>query len=213
MNLCSKIPAMAAGLLFATSIAHAQTFVNTDTLLLPGLPGHTAGPASIYPSTIVVSGLGGTIVDVNVTISSVTHSFSDDIDLLLVGPNGLNVMLMAGAGGSTSLQDAWFTFDDQAADFMPNTSPALVSGFYKPTSYRPLQGMPDPAPQGPYGSLLSVFNGTDPNGAWKLYAADDGAADTGQIEGWSIEFTVVPSPAALTVLAFGWLCGRSRRRT
>jgi hypothetical protein len=186
--------------------ACGETFVNNDTILIPG------GPGSIYPSIINVSGVLGVVSDLNVTVSSITHTFSDDLDILLVGPNGLNVMLMAGAGGSTVLVNAQFTFDDQAGQLMPNTLPPLISGTYQPSNYEPLQGMPLPAPQGPYGSLLSAFNGMNPNGQWKLYVADDGAGDTGSMQGWSLQFNVVPAPGALALFALACIkCSRRRR--
>ena len=201
-----------AGSLLFVSIAQAQVFVSNDSILLPaGAPGSTFGPASIYPLSITVSGLSGTIADLNVSVFDVSHTFSDDIDILLVGPNGANVMLMAGAGGSSVLSNFDFTFDDQALQMMPNTSPPLTAGTYLPSNYEPLQGMPLPAPAGPYGSSLSIFNGINPNGEWKLYVADDGSGDTGRMEGWSLEFTVVPAPSALGLLCAGVLYRRRRR--
>ena len=44
-----------------------------------------------------------------------------------------------------------------------------------------------PAPVGPYATALSVFNGTNPNGTWSLYVADDTAQDAGKVEGWSLQ--------------------------
>ncbi len=207
-----RIVALVAGLMLHASGVRGQTFTNNNLLLLPGTPGDTIGPASNYPSTIVVNGLGGVIADINVTIMGVSHTFADDIDILLVGPNGANVMLMAGAGGSTVLTNASFTFDDQALQFMPNTNPPLVSGTYLPSNYEPLQGMPLPAPQQPYGSLLSVFNGINPNGDWRLYVADDCSGDSGSIQGWSLEITLVPAPGALVAVIGVALLGCRKRR-
>lgn len=190
--------------------AYSQVFINNDTLLIPG--AGTFGPASIYPSTINVTGVQGVVSDLNVSVTNITHTFSDDLDILLVAPNGLNVMLMAGAGGSTMLTDADFTFDDQAAEMMPNTLPPIMSGTYKPSNYEPLQGMPLPAPQGPYGSLLSAFDGMNPNGIWKLYVADDGSGDSGSLKGWSLQFNTIPAPGALGFFVLSCLkCGRRRR--
>ena len=49
------------------------------------------------------------------------------------------------------------------------------------------------------GSALSVFDGTDPNGTWKLYVVDDAADDTGAITGgWSLHITTAdPAPPPL----------------
>ena len=47
-----------------------------------------AAVASPYPSTINVSGLGGTVTRVTVRLIGLSHTFPDDIDMLLVGPGG-----------------------------------------------------------------------------------------------------------------------------
>jgi uncharacterized repeat protein (TIGR01451 family) len=49
---------------------------------------------------------------------------------------------------------------------------------------------PSPGPgAGPFGSLLSAFNGVSPNGAWSLYVRDDNNVDSGVIlGGWCINF-------------------------
>ncbi|MCW9683546.1 calcium-binding protein, partial [Dolichospermum planctonicum UHCC 0167] len=44
-----------------------------------------------------------------------------------------------------------------------------------------------PAPEGPYNTDFSVFNGTNPNGEWRLYIVDDFFIDSGNVAGgWSI---------------------------
>jgi hypothetical protein len=85
------------------------------------------------------------------------------------------------------------TFDDVASEGLPDGT-NISSGTYKPSvgtagSFSgcpaPLS-FPDPAPAGPYGSSLSVFNGTNPNGTWKLYVIDDSANEAGTISGRSL---------------------------
>ncbi|MGB3310262.1 MAG: hypothetical protein WBG32_07955 [Nodosilinea sp.] len=53
---------------------------------------------------------------------------------------------------------------------------------------------------GPYDADLSVFKGTDPNGIWRLYVADDTDLDQGAIAaGWSL--TLTANPLSPTVAA------------
>src|SRR5215213_9170875 len=54
--------------------------------------------ASLYPSNITVSGLAGTIFQVKVTLTNLTHADPQNIDALLVGPNGKSVILMSDTG-------------------------------------------------------------------------------------------------------------------
>ena len=56
------------------------------------IPGPTStvgdGVASPYPLPISVSGLTGTVTDVNLVLPGLTHSGPGDLDVLLVGPGG-----------------------------------------------------------------------------------------------------------------------------
>ena len=61
-----------------------------------------ASPATPYPSNIAVAGLTGTITKVTVALNGVSHTFPDDIDVLLVGPGG-NLIIMSDVGGSTAI--------------------------------------------------------------------------------------------------------------
>jgi subtilisin-like proprotein convertase family protein len=187
----------------AASAATAATFSNNSGItfndggncdpstLEPLAPG-TATP---YPSSIEVSGLGSSVTDVNVTVSGLSHSFPDDIGLLLVSPAGQSVILMADNGGTVLSSSVNFTFDDAAPGGLPD-SEEPSSGTYKPSrGTNPSQGCNNPAsfpgtaPAGPYGSSLSVFNGTNPNGTWQLYVIDDTSGDTGSITSWSLDIS------------------------
>ncbi len=77
-----------------------------------------------------------------------------------------------------------------------NKSNVLTSGAFKPTVYTfvtsgsfPEAIAPNPSPPAaPYVNALSLFNGKDPNGSWKLYVVDDGTnGRAGNITGgWSL---------------------------
>lgn len=150
-----------------------------------------AGPASVYPSAIVVSGFVGTVGRLAVNLHGLSHTFPDDLDIVLVGPGGQKVVLMSDAGGDQrfAITHATLTFEDDAPRTLPYRS-EIASGTYRPTDFEPGETLPGPAPAGPYGTSLAVFNGTHPNGSWQLFVADDEARDGGRLAGgWSLSIT------------------------
>ena len=141
-----------------------------DTLI-PASGG--SGPASPYPSVVTFAGPPGEVVsDVDVDLGSVVHDRGEDLDLLLVGPQGQTSILMSDACGRVEL-DGGLGFDDEAAFSLPNEASPLCFAMARPTEYDPGDAFPAPAPAGPHPSLLSAFDYTDPTGDWKLYAVDD----------------------------------------
>jgi subtilisin-like proprotein convertase family protein len=159
------------------------------------------GPVGSYPSTIAVSGVVGVVSKVSVTLSNLSHTYPDDLDILLVGPNNSYAMLMSDAGGGNGLSDVTLTFDETAANSLPDRF-AISSGTYRTTDYDSADLLPLPAPAGPYATNLNVFENIDPNGTWSLYIFDDTFSDQGQLAGgWSIEITTVgridPQPSLL----------------
>lgn len=191
-------------------IARAQTFSNPAAITIPAF-----GTATPYPSAISVSGVGGTVSNITATLTGFSHTFPDDVDVLLVGPQGQNVALMFGAGDGTAANNLTFTFSDAAAGAIPNTG-ALSSGTYRPANYYPADVLSPPAPSAPYGTALSTFNGTDPNGTWRLYVQDKSPSNAGSISGgWSLTVTAVaapePSAAALAAVCLPALLLRKRR--
>lgn len=197
-------------LAFGVSVARAIQFSNPTPIAINSTT--TPHAASPYPSNISVSGLTGQITDVNVVLSNLSHTFPDDIDILLVGPGGQRMILMADAGSDADATNVTLTFDDQAANQVPQTNP-LFSGSQRPGNFEEdVDGcvgsgdtFPAPAPAGPYGSTLAVFNGLSGaalNGTWSLYVVDDCAQFTGQISGgWTLDILTSP-PTAVQVRSF-----------
>jgi subtilisin-like proprotein convertase family protein len=157
---------------------------NTAVISIPG-----SGMSSLYPSQIAVAGLPTNPIKVTVTLKGLSHTYPDDLDILLVGPRGQKIMLMSDAGGSADINNITLTFDDAAASKLPDNT-AILSGTFMPTDFATGENLPAPAPAGPYGTNLSAFNGLDPNGTWSLYVFDDAASDSGSMaDGWSLKFS------------------------
>jgi Domain of unknown function (DUF4214) len=182
--------------------ALAQTTFTNPTRITDG-GSQSPIPCTPYPSSIAVSGLPGSISKVTVTLNNVWVDYSPDANVLLVGPNGRAVMLLSDAPGNANnyIQNMTLTFDDEAPHRIP-ADPILTSGTYKPTNFITTNdSIPSPAPAGPYGETLAIFNEANPNGSWALYVVNDrhehvwdygGVAILG---GWSLTITVgTPSP-------------------
>ncbi len=162
-----------------------QDFSNPTLIHIPA-SGSGPGPAAPYPSDIVVSGLTQPVGDVTINIFGLSHTFPADVGMLLVGPSGQTVLLMANAGVNCDVTNVDLRFADGAP---PLPTDCIASGTYSPTGLgNPTFDAPAPAP--PFGNALSLFSGTNGNGTWSLYVVDDAFLDSGSISGgWSITFT------------------------
>ncbi len=183
--------------------AQAATFSNTARISIPaGAPVVREGNADPYPSPISVSGLTGTVTKVTATLHGFEHTFPQDVDALLVGPQGQSTYLMSDAGDTSGAQRApvELTFDDSGPPLpCQSWTDTLPGGTYRPTNDPTAPEyctqMPDifpaPASAAEHGAALSVFNGIDPNGTWNLLIVDDDGNDYGSIgAGWSLDFTI-----------------------
>lgn len=173
-----------ACVLAAAAPAGAAVFSNTGQITVPTSTTNGAGNPS--PSTIEVTGLTGAVTNVTATLTGVRHTFPSDLDVLLVGPSGQSVVLLADTGGGTDINNVNLTFSDAAATPVPSP---ITSGTFRPTGTAFSQ-TPPPVPP-PFGATLAIFNGTVPNGTWRLFTFDDfPPADNGAIAGgWSLDIT------------------------
>ncbi len=151
-----------------------------------GIPG--TGAAQPYASQKTIFGVQGTITKATVTLTNFSHTSPDDVDVMLVAPNGRRIVLMSDVGGGTEVGGINLTFDDAALASLPDNAP-LATGTYKPTDILPGDAFPLPAPQGATtGTTLDAFYGSAPTGVWKLFVVDDdNVVNAGSIAGsWSL---------------------------
>ncbi len=176
-------------------------FTNPAAISIP-----VGGAAALYPSNVTVSGLPATGVRVaSVVLNGVSHTRSNDIDVVLQSPSGQNVILMSDVGGANAI-NATYTFIDWAP-FMSSTT-ANPTDTYRPSNAGQPDNFPPPGP----GSILqnptiSMFTG-NMNGTWKLFVVDDdGTSDQGVISGgYTINFdisTPCSSPPTTVIVNVG----------
>ena len=181
-----------------------KSFTNQNAIIPPDRTANANPPGvpTNYPSTADINGATGTITKVRVILTNVNHTFPGDFDVLLVGPNGQRTILMSDTGGGNpGITGRTYIFDQSAAANFPTTT--APSGIYKPfngdgpANIEPgaIDVFPAPGPgSNNYGAAnLDVFNGTNPNGIWKLYVVDDEAGDVGGISTFTLEVTTTTS--------------------
>jgi hypothetical protein len=129
-----------------------------------------------------------------------SHTFPD-VDML-VGPSGESTILMSDAGGGDpGVVDFPLRFiQDRRASKIPDDGPLGMAPAYRPANYRPSDAFRDP--ENPGEALivgkranLSVFEGTDPIGTWRLYIVDDLSSDAGSLpSGWNLRIDAEVPP-------------------
>ncbi|MBI3468724.1 MAG: S8 family serine peptidase, partial [Planctomycetes bacterium] len=135
-------------------------FESTDVpLAIPDL--------SIVTSTLVVTApLVIEDIDVELTI---THTYDSDLDVFLIAPNGTRVELFSDVGGNGDGFTGTILDDEANTSIAAGNAP--FTGRFKPE-----------------GSL-SVLDGLNPAGTWRLEITDDAGVDTGSLVSWAIVIT------------------------
>jgi hypothetical protein len=189
MLLAAIASIVASGLVAQTFAGGAGTIVTT-----------AATQANPYPSDITVSGVGANVADVTVSISGFNHTWTDDLDIVLVGPNGNNIVLMSDCGGTADLVNTNLTFSDAGATQL--TTAQVVSGTYLPSNIGTANNTaPCPTPSS-LTTFAAAFAGGAADGTWSLYVYDDAAGDGGNWASWSITITpATPTAPVITSTA------------
>jgi hypothetical protein len=166
----------------------------------PGVTINDNATASTSLTPLIIPVLGKPwfrIVDLQVRLSDLTHSFPDDLDFLLVGPDGRNFEFWSDAGGNSPISNGTFFIADSAASLLPDQT-AIAPGMYRPTNYGfesssnwSLPGLiiNSPAPAST-ATLESVFGGVWFEGTWSLHVRDDASPNAGSLGSWGLQGTL-----------------------
>ncbi|MCA1684065.1 MAG: hypothetical protein LC708_02920, partial [Actinobacteria bacterium] len=191
-------------------------FCNPAPIQQPNPFSFVSGAATPYPSPIVVTGLTGTVTDVEVSLLGFTtrgEPWPEDNDIMAAAPNNATVILMSDAGGNNwdyneDTTAANLIFDDEAAEQLPADG-HITDGTWQPVdddedaagdAGNP-DAWPPPAPPLVDTTLLSSLDGIDPNGTWNLFANDDQVLGTSDIlGGWCVNIitTTFTGPTTTT---------------
>lgn len=120
-----------------------------------------------------VTGLSPTTLDAShglVTVClNITHTWDSDLNIDLIAPDGTDIMLLSGVGGSGD--NFTNTCFDQSVATSIVSAAAPFTGTFKPMN-----------------TLGNANNGQNGNGTWKLRIVDTYPADAGNLLSWSITF-------------------------
>ena len=149
------------------------TFTQSTPVTIPG------GPA-VVTSTVVVSGVGSYLFDLDMT-TFITHTFPGDLDITLTSPAGTVVTLTTDNAGTNDDVYNGTVWDDDAnpAGQVPyTTNNGLVTDHAYAIGVLASPLVPEEA--------MGAFIGEDPNGTWTLTISDDTAVDGGSLNSWSL---------------------------
>jgi subtilisin-like proprotein convertase family protein len=187
--------------LLAASAASGATMTVSSTDVPKTIPN-----ASFTGVTSTLTGPALIISDLNLIFNNVDHSSVPDLHVELTAPDGTTVVLLR---AFTEQPDGGILVHTFTPDDFINT----VLDDDAPTNLRdgdsPFTGSFNINHSSVVNNPLSVFDGKNAFGTWTLFVSDLAAADTGTLNGWSLQFTgelppeVVPEPATVFLLGGG----------
>lgn len=158
-------------------------------------------------SSSIVIGDAGNLVDLNITLNDITHTWVGDLIITLSnGSTSVDLVNRPGVPDQGTVGWAYnlngdYTFDDAAG----TTNWDNVNGGVQDSAFTIGSGSYIPF------SALSAFNGASLAGTWTLSISDNAGLDTGALGGWTLSATV-PTPSSMALLGLGGLVATRRRR-
>lgn len=135
LALQAAAPAAADALVFQGTFSNSSSLKVADGSPNPSPPpDYLHGTATQYPTTINVSGVGGTpdVHGITVKLHGLHHANVDDFDIMLQGPNGHSVMLLSDSGGDDAFSGDIFI--DDSGPSAPDGKGLQDGSDYSPTN-------------------------------------------------------------------------------
>ena len=159
-----------AFLFFAFNV-NAQTFNGATG----ALPDNSCNSNHEFSATVSGVGILGNLNIFDEVVINITHTFTGDLDITLIAPDGVTSVLLSSdnGGNGDNYTDTHFRAD--ASSTITSGSAPFTGNFL------------------PEGSLSS-FNGVNADGDWILQVCDDAGDDDGTLDSWNIKFIPNPNP-------------------
>lgn len=183
------VTALAAAPTAPTNCTPTTTvFTNNTQVLIDA-----AGP-NVVTSTIVVSGVGNYLWDVDVT-TFLKHTFAADLDVTITSPAGTVVTLTSDNGAGNDDVFNGTVWDDSAnpggqVPYTNNNGLVTDHAYANGVLASPL--VPEEA--------LAAFIGENPNGTWTITISDDLAGDGGSLDQWSLNLTTFATAPTMSAV-------------
>jgi len=139
------------------------TIISTDVPIV--IPSNSTSTLFSVLNTVP----GKQVLDVSCTVN-ILHTFTADLTLSLISPQGTEIVLLSGIGWDGD--SLWNTTLDDEANINIDDSAAVspYTGTYKPVE------------------KLWFFDGEQGGGQWKMKICDNGNGDGGTLNAWSVNF-------------------------
>lgn len=204
----------------AAGIAQADIYTGGTGGAIPDSAGNNvSGPVALF-TLAAANGANPTISSFNGIAIGMNHTFVGDLLITITSPGGqtADVLVRPGVTSATTFGNGGdFSFASGNAYVFVNSGgtpfPTTSSGVIPTGTYnRSPAANGTVVATGASGNDFSVFAGGDVNGVWTLSVRDFANQDTGNIVGWSLDITTVPTPGAAALLGLGGLMAGRRRR-
>lgn len=148
--------------------------VRSETVTQGGFPQTILNLGAIQSSTIVSAG-AGIVRDIDVSLD-IVHSFDGDLDVTLTHiSSGRTITLFTDVGGTN--EGFIIRLNDEAGTDIGAATNAKIDGVIS-GQFNPIGA-----------ALLSIFDGVDASGEWRLAVTDDSGGDSGTLFSWSLHIT------------------------